>query len=309
MHGAVDLSALKAQADRPARPSAPPQAAPPPVDSEHVFDVTEADFEIQVLERSVRQVVVVDLWATWCQPCKQLSPVLEGLAAQSGGRWVLAKVDVDENERIAQIFGARSVPTVVALAAGRPVSAFQGAQPESAVKQWLADVLEQAAPLLGQEAPEEEAVDPRLVAASEALANNDFAAAKSLFEDIRQRGPDETEGGQPESSQKIATRKATAEAGLREVAFLERVSAISPEVLRAAQENSRDVDAQLAAADLEVAAGRADQAFDRLINAVKANPDPGKTAVRKRLLDLFELFDAADPSVIAARRKLASALY
>ncbi|MGL6235458.1 MAG: tetratricopeptide repeat protein [Segniliparus sp.] len=303
MHGAVDLSALKAQADRPAPPQAPSQAAPP-VDSEHVFDVSEEDFEIQVLERSTRQVVVVDLWATWCQPCKQLSPVLEGLAAQSGGRWVLAKVDVDENQRIAQIFGARSVPTVVAIAAGRPVSAFQGAQPESAVKQWLADVLEQAAPVLGQEAPAEESVDPRLVAASEALASNDFATAKALFEDIKARGADETEG-----SQKAATRKATAEAGLREVAFLERVSAISPEVLRVAQENPGDIDAQLAAADLEVAAGRADQAFDRLIGAVKASPEPGRTAARKRLLDLFELFEPADQTVIAARRKLASALY
>ncbi|WP_007471041.1 tetratricopeptide repeat protein [Segniliparus rugosus] len=304
MYGAVDLSALKANADRPARPAQPSQEPATPVDSEHVFDVAEADFESQVLERSTRQLVVVDLWATWCQPCKQLSPVLEGLAAQSGGRWVLAKVDVDENQRIAQVFGARSIPMVVAIAGGRPVSAFQGAQPEPVVKQWLADVLEQVAPLFGQEEDAEEPTDPRLVAASEALADNDFAKARALFEDIKERGTDETEG-----SKKAAARQATAEAGLREVAFLERVSAISPDAVAAAQENSGDVDAQLEVADLEVAAGRAGQAFDRLIGVVKTSPEPGKTTARKRLLELFELFDPADPTVIAARRKLASALY
>jgi putative thioredoxin len=307
MYGAVDLSALKAQADRPATPaqSPPGAAAGPAADSEHVFDVDEAAFESEVLERSTRQVVVVDLWAQWCQPCKQLSPVLEGLAAQSGGRWALAKVDVDANERIAQVFGARSIPMVVAIAGGRPVSAFQGAQPEATVKQWLADVLEQAAPLYGQEESPDEAVDPRLVAASEALSAGDFAKAKSLFEDIKARGAEETEG-----SQKAAARKATAEAGLREVAFLERVSAISPEdTVRKADEEPNDVAAQLDMADLEVAAGRAEQAFDRLIGLVRTSPDPAKTSARVRLLELFELFDPADPTVIAARRKLASALY
>lgn len=305
MHGAVDLSALKAQDDRAGRAAQPEQAAQAPISSEHVFDVSEADFEIQVLERSTRQLVVVDLWAPWCQPCRQLSPVLEGLAAQSGGRWALAKVDVDQNQRIAQVFGARSIPMVVAIAGGQPVSAFQGVQPEATVKQWVADVLEQAAPLLGQEdLAEEDPVDPRLVAASEALAKNDFASARSLFESIKEHGTDETEG-----AQKTAARKATAESGLREVAFLERVSAISPEVVRIAQENPGEAGAQLEVADLEVASGRAAQAFDRLIGLVKTSPEPGRTDARKRLLELFELFDPADPTVIAARRKLASALY
>src|SRR5882724_11321276 len=152
MAGAVDLSGLRARADA-ARTAPPPGAAapapggPPPGGApagvgSSVIDVSEPTFQSEVLERSLQVPVIVDLWATWCGPCKQLSPVLERLAEAANGAWLLAKVDVDANPRIAQLFGVQSIPTVVAVAGGQPVDAFAGAQPEPQVRQWIDSLLE-----------------------------------------------------------------------------------------------------------------------------------------------------------------------
>ena len=134
MAGAVDLAALKARSEAAARPRRRPRM-PSAATGQWVIDVTEESFQADVLERSLQVPVVVDLWATWCGPCKQLSPVLERLAAAGNGAWVLAKVDVDANPRIAQAFGVQSIPMVVAVVGGQPVDAFNGAQPEPQVRQ------------------------------------------------------------------------------------------------------------------------------------------------------------------------------
>ena len=106
-----------------------------------MFDVTEETFNTDVAERSRTTPVIVDLWADWCGPCKQLSPVLEKLANEAAGAWVLAKIDVDANPRLAQAFQAQSIPMVVAIIGGQMVDAFLGAMPESQVRQWLTQVL------------------------------------------------------------------------------------------------------------------------------------------------------------------------
>jgi putative thioredoxin len=126
-----------------------------------------------VIERSLEVPVVVDLWAEWCGPCKQLSPVLERLATAAGGAWVLARIDIDANPRIAQLFGVQSIPMVVAIAGGQPVEAFAGAQPEPTVRQWIAGLLD--------------ALRDRLpgIRAAEAAASGDGA------------GPDEVEAEPP----------------------------------------------------------------------------------------------------------------
>jgi putative thioredoxin len=103
----------------------------------HVIDVTEANFEAEVLERSYRHPVIVDLWAEWCGPCKTLSPVLEGLAAEGDGQWTLAKIDVDGSPYLAQQFQAQSIPLVVAVYQGQLVHQFAGAQPKAQVERWL----------------------------------------------------------------------------------------------------------------------------------------------------------------------------
>ena len=148
LYGAVDLGARqaaaqrKAQAARPPRPPTRATAAPPPGQaSAFVFDVTEQTFNTDVVLRSRTTPVIIDLWAEWCGPCKQLSPVLEKLANEANGAWVLAKIDVDANPRLAQAFQAQSIPMVVAIIGGQMVDAFLGAMPEAQVRQWLAQVL------------------------------------------------------------------------------------------------------------------------------------------------------------------------
>ena len=141
LSGAIDLSALKTRANPATRRD---MQGSSPARGEHtwVLDVTEQSFQTDIVERSMQVPVLVDLWATWCEPCKQLSPVLERLAEAAGGAWVLAKVDVDANPRIAQLFGVQSMPTVIAIAGGQPIDAFVGAQPEPQVKQWIAGILD-----------------------------------------------------------------------------------------------------------------------------------------------------------------------
>lgn len=301
MSGAVDLSGLKDRATQP--PSAPPAGAGSgaepvtPTGLAPVIDVTEATFQAEVLERSMQVLVVVDLWATWCGPCKQLSPVLEKLAHEGGGNWVLAKIDVDANPGIAQAFGVQSVPTVVAIAGGQPLADFAGAQPEPQLRQWIAALQEAVKgklagpPTAGEPEPEPE--DPRFVAAENALDEGDFAGAEAAYKLILNSEPNNVQ----------------AQAALRQVTFLARVQDLPNDAVEVADAQPDAIDAQFAAADAELYAQRPDAAFDRLVALVRRTAGDDRTRVRTRLLELFELFDPAEPVVIAARRKLASALY
>ncbi|WP_433611862.1 tetratricopeptide repeat protein [Prescottella agglutinans] len=301
MSGAVDLSGLKDRATQPpSAPAAPPADGPAPVGSTGlapVVDVTEATFQAEVLERSMQVLVVVDLWATWCGPCKQLSPVLEKLAHEGGGNWVLAKIDVDANPGIAQAFGVQSVPTVVAIAGGRPLADFAGVQPEPQLREWIAALQEAVAgklsgPPTGGE-PEPEPEDPRFVAAENALEEGDFEGAEAAYNLILNSEPG----------------NAQAQAALRQVKFLARVQGLPDDAIELADAQPDAIDAQFAAADAELYTQRPDAAFDRLVGLVRRTAGDDRTRVRTRVLELFELFDPADPVVVAARRKLASALY
>jgi putative thioredoxin len=309
LSGAIDLSALKARADAarqaPATPS--PNAPPSGGGGSFVFDVTEATFQADVVERSMEVPVVVDLWAEWCGPCKQLSPVLERLANAAGGTWLLAKVDVDANPRIAQLFGVQSIPTVVAIAGGQPVDAFTGAQPEPQIREWIAALLDVsrerlpgiAAAESGGGAPDpeemvyEEPVDPRFQAAEDAFEQGDYAAAEQAYEQILSAEPANED----------------AKAALAQVKFTARAEAADPAAVARADADPSDLDAQLEAADVEVAQLQVDEAFARLINAVRGSVGEDRDRVRAHLVELFGLFPADDPRVAKARRGLASALF
>ncbi|MDT7802872.1 MAG: putative thioredoxin [Actinomycetota bacterium] len=311
LSGAVDLSALKARAETarpqpatPAGPAGPGGEGPPPrapSSSEAVIDVTEATFQTEVVERSLHQLVIVDLWAEWCGPCKQLSPVLERMAGESGGAWVVAKVDVDANPRIAQLFGAQSIPTIVAIGGGQPVDAFSGALPEPEIRKWinaLLDALRDKLPAIreaeaGGAGPVEEPEDPRFTEAEEAFERGDFAAAQAAYERILDVEP----------------ANELAKNALAQVKFTARAEAADPSARTKADADPSDLDAQLAAADLDIAENDVEAGFKRLIDVVRRTAGDDRNKAREHLVALFDLFDPADDRVMKARRDLASALF
>ncbi|MPY83688.1 MAG: tetratricopeptide repeat protein [Actinophytocola sp.] len=301
--GAVDLSGLKQRAEAASQQqSGGGQAAGPP-SAGAVIDVTEQSFQTDVVERSMQQLVVVDLWAEWCGPCKQLGPLLDKLAQESNGAWVLAKVDVDANPRIAQLFGAQSIPTVVAIAGGQPVDAFSGALPEPEIRKWLDSLLDalrdklpgiQAAEQGEQEeAPVEEPEDPRFTEAEAAFERGDFAEAEAAYQRILDEEPANEE----------------AKAAMNQVRFAARTDSLDPAVIATSDADPADATAAMSAADVEVARQQPEQAFARLIAAIRVNAGDDKDQLRNHLVELFELFDPADERVMKARRDLASALF
>jgi putative thioredoxin len=313
MAGAVDLSALRARADA-ARTSSGAASTKAPSSGQHpangprggpwVIDVDEQTFQNEVLERSLEVPVVVDLWATWCQPCKQLSPVLERLAEEGRGTWILAKIDVDANPRIAQAFGVQSIPMVIAVAGGQPVTGFNGARPEPEVRKFIESLVSQLRDQLpGIRAAEaadsadgdepEEAEDPRFTDAEDALERGDYAEAEAAYQRILDAEP--------------ANEQAAA--ALTQVRFLARSENVDPSAVARADANPDDLDAQLAAADAEVASELTEAAFARLVAAVGRTDGDDRERARTHLIGLFELFPADDSRVIAARRALARVLF
>jgi len=301
--GAVDLSALRSPAPASsAAPSSPatagngagPSAAPPaapvgaPGGPETIIEVNEANFQSAVLERSLTTPVILDFWADWCEPCKQLSPVLERLAAAGGGSWVLGKVDVDANPRLAQALRVQGIPMVVAVVGGQLVEGFTGVLPEHQVKQYVDAVLKAGG--IEVAVPE----DPRLDAADDALMTGDLDAAEAAYRKILAESPTD----------------AAAESGLAQVDLYRRISGVDPTaVLAKAAADPDDLDAQRLAADIEVLSGQAPEAYSRLVGLVKRTSGEERDAVRKHLLSLFSVAGPDDPAVAGARRALASALF
>ncbi|MEE6257817.1 tetratricopeptide repeat protein [Plantactinospora sonchi] len=297
--GAVDLGALRAAQTPAQSPATPPAGRPTPggvspgapgggAGGVAVIDVTEATFQSEVLERSLTTPVVIDFWAEWCQPCKQLSPVLERLAVEGGGAWVLAKVDVDANPRLAQMFRIQGIPMVVAIIGGQPVDAFTGVQPEAQLRQWIAALLKAGG--VAVETPE----DPRLVEADDALISGDLDTAERAYRKILSDSPAD----------------AAAEAGLAHVTLARRVTGVDPAAaLAAAEATPDDVPAQLLAADIEVLSGQAEQAYARLVELVRRTSGDDRDAAREHLVSLFTIAGPDDPAVAAARRALSRALF
>jgi putative thioredoxin len=314
LYGAVDLGARQAAAQRQQAARSDQQGAS---GDGYVFDVTDATFETDVLERSRTVPVVMDLWAEWCGPCKQLSPVLEKLAAGAAGAWLLAKVDVDANPQLSAALQVQSIPMVVAFVGGQGVHGFLGALPEAQVRQWLGQVMQVAEQLglpgaagaagaggegaaaaeptgRGPAAGPDGQRDPDLVAAQQAMERGDFDGAAEIFERMLAATP-----GHP-----------VAVLGLAQVNLFRRVNSYDAnQVRREAAAHPGDVDAQAKVADLELAAGKADEAFDRLLGVIRRTSGEDRDKARAHLVGLFGIFPPRDPGVAKARAALSALLF
>ncbi|WP_328927714.1 tetratricopeptide repeat protein [Streptomyces sp. NBC_00190] len=325
MSGVVDLAAVKAAGEAKAKAeqaraesarqaaqgggTGPAAGAVPP--SALVIDVDEAGFERDVLQLSAEVPVVLDFWAEWCEPCKQLSPLLERLTVEANGRLVLAKVDVDANQMLMQQFGIQGIPAVFAVVAGQVLPLFQGVAPEQQIRETLAQlvqVAEERFGIIGIEvdpnaegaAPAAEAevpagpYDALLEAAVAALDAGDLSGAVQAYKNVLSDDPANSE----------------AKLGLAQTELLIRVQGMNPQAVRtAAAENPRDPAAQIAAADLDLVGGHVEDAFGRLVDTVRVTFGDDRDAVRLRLLELFEVIGADDPRVSAARTALARVLF
>lgn len=290
--GAVDLGALASARANQQQADAARAHAPAGV----IRDVTTAGFQAEVIEQSMTVPVVVDLWATWCGPCKQLSPILEKLAAEGGGRWILAKIDVDAEPQVAQAFQVQSIPSVYAVIKGQPIPLFQGAYPEAQIRQVLEELLKVASDqgvtgTVGESVPEvaeqpEDVSDPRFDAAMVAIDQGDWDDATIAYTNILDENPQD----------------ADAIAGLALVGLLRRIeSEEEPSAPATVQE-------LLASADFAMARSDYDQAFALAIRAVRESSGDEREHARLRVVDYFAI--AGDhPSVPKARTNLASALF
>jgi len=296
--GAVDLAAVKARSEAAARAQAapPPSAtAPTGASGSAVVDVTEATFQAEVLDRSFQVPVVLDLWAEWCGPCKQLSPVLERLAVEGGGSWVLAKIDVDANPALAQGLRVQGIPAVKAVWQGQLVAEFTGAIPEDQARQFVTELVRATGGTAPDDAPdgEPELDDPRLDAAEAALERGDLAAAEEAYRAILAEDPAHPDAG----------------LALRQVQLFRRAEEAGPHALTEADAAPDNVTAQTRAADFLLGTGDIEAAFDRLLDVVRRTAGEDRDQARKHLVELFEIVGDQDPRVMAARRQLSIALF
>lgn len=315
MSGVVDLAAVKAageakQKAEQARANAARQGGVPAAGAGRlVFDVVgEVGFDQEVLQRSAEVPVVIDFWADWCEPCKQLGPLLERLAQEYAGRFVLAKIDVEANQTLFQQFGVQSIPAVFAVVAGQALPLFQGAAPEAQIRQVLDELIGLAEQRFGIVGPPleggvAEAGAPQapagphdgvLSAAHEALDAGDLGGAIRAYQNVLSDDPANVE----------------AKAGLAQAELLQRVQGMdAQQVRKAAADAPGDVRAQIAAADLDLVGGHVADAFGRLIDTVRRTAGEDRDAARVRLLELFEVIGPDDPRVTAARTALSRALF
>lgn len=283
--------------------------------SPHIVDVTFENAQATLIDESMQRPVVVDFWADWCAPCKQLMPILEKLALEYNGAFLLAKVNADEMQGISQQFGVRSLPTVMVIQNGQPVDGFAGAQTEGFVRDMLDKVLPK---------PEDE----MLANAQQLMATEQFSEALELLRNARQAAPARSDiaiHAAHCSAELNKTDEATAlladvpmvdqDAHYQQVKALielKREAADTPEIRSlqeqlAAQPDDRHLQYQLAVQFSQV--GREAEALSLLYDILKVDREFADNGARRAYLDILKALGNKDPLAIEFQRKLYSLLY
>ena len=284
-------------------------------------DATTESFAADVIEASHQTPVIVDFWAPWCGPCKQLAPILERTVRDAGGKVALVKVNIDENQEIAQQLRIQSIPAVFAFDKGQPVDGFIGAQPESQIKA----LVERLAGPIGP-SPLEQALEQ----AGQALEAGDHASASNIYGQILRQVPGDTAaiaglvrclvgaGDLTEARELVdglddaALKDAGIEGAISALSLAEQAGEADGDIAALQASLAQDPGDHRARFDIAMAhhgAGRSEQAIDELIEIVRRDREWNEQAARQQLVKLFEALGHADPLTVAGRRKLSSILF
>lgn len=296
-----------------------------PADSDLIKDSSDRAFMADVVEASRTVPVIVDFWAPWCGPCKQLGPVLEKTVKAARGKVRLVKINIDENPQIAGQLRVQSIPAVFAFFQGRPIDGFMGAQPESQIKQWV----ERLAKAAGQGGAGDDGIEEALEAAREALEASDPDTAGAIYSQIIQADPasgaayaglarvfmakgetDQAQALLDQLSPELASDKDVA--AVRTALELHRQTADLGPVGELKDRLARDPDDHQARFDLAMAQYAADQredAVEGLLEIVRRDREWNEQAARKQLVKFFEAFGPTDKLTVQARRKLSTILF
>ncbi len=289
-----------------------------------IKDSDQQSFAADVIEESMRQPVIVDFWAEWCGPCKQLGPQLEKAVSKAGGAVKMVKIDIDKNQSLAGQLRIQSIPTVYAFFQGQPVDGFQGAQPESEI----AAFIDRLTKMSGAEVPENP-IDQALEQAQALIEAEDFAPASALLQQVLQHEPDNRPalagllacylgGGDLEGARQMAdglendVREDAAFASvLARLEVAERAAEAGPlnELMAMVDANSGDHQARIDLANALEAAGQSDAAAEALLEIIRRDRAWNDEAARKQLVKLFEAWGPTDPRTLEFRRRLSSILF
>ena len=296
-------------------------AAPQTAGADPIKNGTTATFMADVIDASHDGPIVVDFWAPWCGPCKTLGPAIEKAVRETKGAVRLVKIDIDQNQELAQQMRIQSIPAVYAFKDGRPVDGFVGALPESQIKQFVQR-------LGGAKGPSP--IEEALAMAKEALASGDAARAENIFEQIIEHEPDNVEAIAGLARALVARNEfkkakalldrvpkeqgnhaeiAAARAGLELAEAGEKAKGAVGGLKERIARDPKDFAARFELATALFGAGERERAVDELLEIVRQNRAWNEEAARKQLVKFFEAMGPTDPLTVAARRRLSSILF